>query len=1696
MSDDPLGREELDRSASPHPPLLSVSTKDLSDGTPVTPVTSSALTDTTFDSPLPSSLGGNSPYPERTWSRERRFSRPPSRPLSPDEEPGHDRPQSMPLSPPRPPRADRSLPAQETTAVAMVPASGSETFGLVAPSNPPSAQTAVEESVQERASQKTPSPLPHAAGAPHVQSSARPPETAIEQPPAAARSQPGTDRQRPQPPPPPRRDPSSTEVLPDGALPARSSSRNSAIIPLPWASRSDSARANGSAQSGSSDGSGKPNGPVKQSPFSRLNTSNNSSPQPGSSPKQPSTSSSPPMSETQQLPERSSSMNSGSAGSSQSARSAVSPVSVFSSTVPSPLPVPSHDGAEYIVGPKRRSSRDFKQSSGAVGVGGVAGMAGIGATFAARQGLSPHTQQSGPVANGSQLAHVPIRRSSHRALNAAYANDKQPLETTVERPSLEASARPSVESNQTVLGRSNSLDSASHIRPVVTIGPRSRTPSMNSVASAAGSSERRRPLGSRPMRSASTSTTSTPPMVTSRRVPSPEPIPSADSTTPKPADDQATDESSTESGYKTAQTAESHEAPSHKAIKHLSLSESRSASTSGFATPDSGRSIGHRKTLSGNRKPPPQIDMDLLKALEKESESEDLKRLQRSTPTTPVGQPAASPFVPTENKEAAPPVPPLPPIPPFRIVPKKVPPPLPLTATMLNVVPPNNSATASDANAVPKGPLSPGLLSPTSPTDRRSPRGPASPTSTVSPRHSLQSDFMRNSDFMRSMNAPVGSRDSSHSSQNRLSLRMTNRLSQFSARMSRRISSDSGHGHSRPYMEDSAGAHDYEASQASVVSAAVARHSTARSVSLSNGRLTPIRTSAPSSQHSQASQASLPLASPVLLNGDYRSARDITGPVEGMVIITADTPSRATMEKEKGSSSKEASSSTQDSAEHKDAAGNDKEEGTKKIAPIEKRERKESGIKRKAPPSADVVDLNDSPRVQQTSTLSPPTSSEHHFSAVSPQFVNAPRQSSVGASPSLESSAFHFHHQRYPQTPQTTSPTFSTSPPSSIDRHSSLSQKLRLALRPRSNDAPHPDFYPVSSPVASPPSPTLSTSPNPNRSSIQGSLGRAFRLRNGSGQMKGTSPGGISSDDFKHLHEKDGLYGLGLRNVFPPNSYRTPSGGVGYTPPAKKRPVSNISAEEALAHARARNMAEQEEAQERWRRQETERAQHRASQPLSPTSAVHDFRIQPASPSVISDDEPSLSRRISGSSRRPSESSRRISESSERRSFSEDARPMPILPRASLGLQRLSSRDLGTRESMQSLSSCGSPPLSPRSPVRSQTRDSLATVFSAESVRSTRSVRSDVRSLGDVRESKVSLEPDVRSMVSPRSSYERPERARTSFGQLSERERGSLYRQSTFEPRLSRDTMRSTRSAGSGRASFERSARSRSSFDPPSRMSRDNSFITSPRLEPVDVNEHPLDEAAEADADAEAESVAASVVRAEAGSVATTEPEPAVDEDMAAAAAVQAKLEAEAAAEAAKLAAEEAARLEAEEAEAERLESLRLEEERAQRAAAKKAEAERREAERLEAQARAQAERERIEAERAAKRAADAARREAEQAVVRAQLAKGHAEGGIMLRGWVTVQSLGGVGTWRRRYFLLWPRELQLFKGEGDEKPINTVTLGAKTQVDHDVYEESQVRGAWRIKGDTGGEFFMFADGEGDRDVVMEGLGVALGREV
>lgn len=214
--------------------------------------------------------------------------------------------------------------------------------------------------------------------------------------------------------------------------------------------------------------------------------------------------------------------------------------------------------------------------------------------------------------------------------------------------------------------------------------------------------------------------------------------------------------------------------------------------------------------------------------------------------------------------------------------------------------------------------------------------------------------------------------------------------------------------------------------------------------------------------------------------------------------------------------------------------------------------------------------------------------------------------------------------------------------------------------------------------------------------------------------------------------------------------------------------------------------------------------------------------------------------------------------------------------------------------------------------------------------------------------------------------------------------------------------------------------------------------------------------------------------------------------------------------EAERVAAEAAAKEEAEAAAKAEAERLAAEQAEAERIAAEKAEAERLAAEKVEAErlAKEKAEAERaakIEAERQAKEAAAreaAAKKEEQLQSVRKQLVDGKANGTTMLRGvsvpiepadaqWVTVQTTKSFA-WRRRFFHLLAEEMKLFKGDRDgEAPLLVVKLpGAVVSTS---YEDSQVRGSWKLQDGDGEEYLMFADSVDDRDIVLKGLGIAIG---
>lgn len=131
------------------------------------------------------------------------------------------------------------------------------------------------------------------------------------------------------------------------------------------------------------------------------------------------------------------------------------------------------------------------------------------------------------------------------------------------------------------------------------------------------------------------------------------------------------------------------------------------------------------------------------------------------------------------------------------------------------------------------------------------------------------------------------------------------------------------------------------------------------------------------------------------------------------------------------------------------------------------------------------------------------------------------------------------------------------------------------------------------------------------------SLTRAFRLRKGSAGSTGSPPvrnPSLRSDNGDSDGQKE-LTGLGIFGAGG-SGYRTNTGGIGFTP-SKGRSRTNsksssptdtpsrISVEAVLHSARQKELVDHNEALERWRRAEEERAKQRAADasPISPIAA-------------------------------------------------------------------------------------------------------------------------------------------------------------------------------------------------------------------------------------------------------------------------------------------------------------------------------------------------------------------------------------------------------------------------------------------------------------------------------------------------------------
>ncbi|EIW67951.1 hypothetical protein TREMEDRAFT_63836 [Tremella mesenterica DSM 1558] len=195
------------------------------------------------------------------------------------------------------------------------------------------------------------------------------------------------------------------------------------------------------------------------------------------------------------------------------------------------------------------------------------------------------------------------------------------------------------------------------------------------------------------------------------------------------------------------------------------------------------------------------------------------------------------------------------------------------------------------------------------------------------------------------------------------------------------------------------------------------------------------------------------------------------------------------------------------------------------------------------------------------------------------------------------------------------------------------------------------------------------------------------------------------------------------------------------------------------------------------------------------------------------------------------------------------------------------------------------------------------------------------------------------------------------------------------------------------------------------------------------------------------------------------------------------------------------------------------------------------EAERMRVEMQAERERSKKEEQEAEKRrveeVAEAEKRRKEELLQ--QLERAKVEGGVMLSGWLTVQSPSS-SIWRRRWFRLLARELVLFKSqsvcqsllplpsimriacqvhyahdhlrpldmipargdeidrevktdEKDEKPILIISLiGAKIS---QIYEESQIQDSFKLSCD-GKDYFLFTDSREDKDLVLQALAIAL----
>ncbi|BEJ17821.1 hypothetical protein CspHIS471_0700890 [Cutaneotrichosporon sp. HIS471] len=650
--------------------------------------------------------------------------------------------------------------------------------------------------------------------------------------------------------------------------------------------------------------------------------------------------------------------------------------------------------------------------------------------------------------------------------------------------------------------------------------------------------------------------------------------------------------------------------------------------------------------------------------------------------------------------------------------------------------------------------------------------------------------------------------------------------------------------------------------------------------------------------------------------------------------------------------------------------------------------------------------------------------------------------------------------------PPATIPTASATPTPHVVRRTT-SSKFRLPFR-----SPHPaaDDDDLSPPM-SPTSARLRTH----------SITNAFRRRRNTNS--GTPPGSppvrnslvssnSTSEDHSTLPYEYGLQGLGLSSfALAPSAYRTPGGGIGYTPPKMERKLS-LTAQEAFASARERQALEQAAQLEAFRKSEKARSLSHTSS-ANPTSRVtslamsSEFMSDESHYDDASDEVPqSLSLAmvtVAGTEPVASPVEQLAAAASAARLNRHGARYSPSS--TAVGDNGLGERQRPNEESLAE-------------PRRGSLRGD-------DEFHDAVSQMDDDFTDSDSELELNGFNHDLDAAAAEREEAERAHREAAERAELAEREEREAAERAEAE-RLEHEAAEREAAEHARReeAEFEaadlarreaedlRLQEEREAEELRLLKEREAAFVAETRrLEKERLHK----EAARIEEDRIAakneEERLASLLHAEA-------------EERRAASDAQRRVREEHEAEEARLA-QERRLVEMEERLAAQQEEARLAAEReAEREAAERAEEERLEAERAEQEratiAAAKAEQERF--ERSAR----------ERDEVTRQLQGGKSEGGVMLRGWVTVQTMNSP-TWRRRYFHLLASELRLFKSDSESdtgRALTTVPLGnAKIS---EAYEESAVQGSWKVEAGNK-EFYMFADSVDDRATVLQGLVIAIG---